>query len=188
MVITRLVRNFAQERAIQYAVPFQFQRECPWLLDAPPSRSMTRKQGKPMTAPIKPLAEPATTFARRHIGPDPRDVASMLKTVGASSLSALMAETLPSSIRQQAPLDLGARFKRNRGARPYARARLEKSGVHLADRPRLFRHDLAGGDPAQHPGEPGLVHGLYALSAGDQPGPAGSPVQLPDHDRRSHRA
>ncbi|MGA7073484.1 aminomethyl-transferring glycine dehydrogenase [Bradyrhizobium sp.] len=60
-----------------------------------------------MTAPIKPLAEPATTFARRHIGPDPRDVASMLKTVGASSLSALMAETLPASIRQQTPLDLG---------------------------------------------------------------------------------
>ncbi|MGA8898234.1 aminomethyl-transferring glycine dehydrogenase [Bradyrhizobium sp.] len=60
-----------------------------------------------MTAPLKPLAEPATTFARRHIGPDPRDVASMLKTVGATSLSALMAETLPSSIRQQAPLDLG---------------------------------------------------------------------------------
>ena len=60
-----------------------------------------------MTAPIKPLAEPATTFARRHIGPDPRDVASMLKTVGATSLAALMAETLPASIRQQAPLDLG---------------------------------------------------------------------------------
>jgi glycine dehydrogenase len=60
-----------------------------------------------MTAPLKALAEPATTFARRHIGPDPRDVALMLKAVGASSLSALMAETLPSSIRQQAPLDLG---------------------------------------------------------------------------------
>jgi len=60
-----------------------------------------------MTAPLKPLAEPATTFARRHIGPDPRDVALMLKTVGATSLAALMAETLPSSIRQQAPLDLG---------------------------------------------------------------------------------
>ena len=60
-----------------------------------------------MTAPIKPLAEPATTFARRHIGPDPRDVASMLKTLGSTSLAALMAETLPASIRQQAPLDLG---------------------------------------------------------------------------------
>ena len=60
-----------------------------------------------MTAPIKPLTEPATTFVRRHIGPSPRDVAAMLKTVGSPSLSSLMAETLPGSIRQKAPLDLG---------------------------------------------------------------------------------
>jgi glycine dehydrogenase len=60
-----------------------------------------------MTAPLKPLTEPATDFVRRHIGPSPRDVAAMLKTVGSGSLSALMAETLPASIRQQAPLDLG---------------------------------------------------------------------------------
>jgi glycine dehydrogenase len=60
-----------------------------------------------MTAHRKPAIEPATTFARRHIGPSPRDVAAMLETVGAKSLSALMAETLPSSIRQKAPLDLG---------------------------------------------------------------------------------
>jgi glycine dehydrogenase len=51
--------------------------------------------------------EPATTFARRHIGPSPREVAAMLETVGAKSLDALIAETLPSSIRQNAPLDLG---------------------------------------------------------------------------------
>jgi glycine dehydrogenase len=51
--------------------------------------------------------EPAATFVRRHIGPSPRDVAAMLETVGAKSLAALMAETLPSSIRQKAPLDLG---------------------------------------------------------------------------------
>src|ERR1700724_2199082 len=55
-----------------------------------------------------PAIDPATTFARRHIGPSPRDVAAMLETVGAKSLNQLMAETLPSSIRQQAPLDLGA--------------------------------------------------------------------------------
>ena len=60
-----------------------------------------------MTAPINPPTEPATTFARRHIGPSPSDVAAMLKAVGASSLSALMAETLPASIRQRDPLDLG---------------------------------------------------------------------------------
>jgi glycine dehydrogenase len=61
-----------------------------------------------MTAHRKPAIEPATSFARRHIGPSPRDVAAMLETVGAKSLNQLMAETLPSSIRQTAPLDLGA--------------------------------------------------------------------------------
>src|SRR3982074_1573755 len=67
----------------------------------------TRREDIIMTAHRKPAIEPATTFARRHIGPSPRDVAAMLETVGAKSLSALMAETLPSSIRQKAPLDLG---------------------------------------------------------------------------------
>src|ERR1700726_2505917 len=61
-----------------------------------------------MTAHRKPAIEPATTFARRHIGPSPRDVAAMLEAVGAKSLDELMAQTLPSPIRQKAPLDLGA--------------------------------------------------------------------------------
>ena len=30
--------------------------------------------------------DPATTFARRHIGPSARDIAAMLETVGAKSL------------------------------------------------------------------------------------------------------
>src|SRR4051794_14789911 len=51
--------------------------------------------------------DPATTFARRHIGPSPRDVEAMLDTVGAGSLAALIGETLPASIRQQRPLQLG---------------------------------------------------------------------------------
>src|SRR5260221_554845 len=51
--------------------------------------------------------EPAASFVRRHIGPSPRDVAAMLETLGAKSLEALMGETLPSSIRQKVPLDLG---------------------------------------------------------------------------------
>src|ERR1700681_2282410 len=60
-----------------------------------------------MTAHRKPIDEPATSFARRHIGPSPRDISAMLETVGASSLKALMAETLPAPIRQKALLDLG---------------------------------------------------------------------------------
>src|ERR1700753_3527458 len=60
-----------------------------------------------MTAPRKPANDTAVNFARRHIGPSPRDIASMLEAVDAKSLDALMSETLPSSIRQKAPLDLG---------------------------------------------------------------------------------
>src|SRR5205814_7106587 len=56
---------------------------------------------------LRHIDEPAITFVRRHIGPLARDVAAMLETVGAASINALMAQTLPSSIRQQAPLDLG---------------------------------------------------------------------------------
>jgi len=61
-----------------------------------------------MNAPFKPLDDAATDFVRRHIGPSPRDVAAMLETIGAKSLGDLMNETLPASIRQQAPLDLGS--------------------------------------------------------------------------------
>jgi glycine dehydrogenase len=61
-----------------------------------------------MNAPFKPLDDAATSFVRRHIGPSPRDVAAMLETVGAKSLSELMAQTLPASIRQAKSLELGA--------------------------------------------------------------------------------
>jgi glycine dehydrogenase len=60
-----------------------------------------------MNAPLKHTNDAAITFVRRHIGPSPRDIDAMLETVGARSLSALMAETLPGGIRQKAPLDLG---------------------------------------------------------------------------------
>ncbi|MGM4923443.1 aminomethyl-transferring glycine dehydrogenase [Tardiphaga sp. 804_B3_N1_9] len=49
----------------------------------------------------------ATDFVRRHIGPSQADIRVMLEAVGAKSLSALMGETLPASIRQKTPLDLG---------------------------------------------------------------------------------
>lgn len=61
-----------------------------------------------MNAPLKTVTtEAATDFVRRHIGPSPRDVAAMLETTGAKSLSELMSQTLPASIRQKTPLDLG---------------------------------------------------------------------------------
>jgi glycine dehydrogenase len=60
-----------------------------------------------MNAPLKHTNDAATSFVRRHIGPSPRDIDAMLETVGAKSLATLMGQTLPASIRQKAPLDLG---------------------------------------------------------------------------------
>ncbi len=42
---------------------------------------------------------------RRHIGPSPSEMADMLKAVGVESLDALIAETVPASIRQKDALD-----------------------------------------------------------------------------------
>ncbi len=60
-----------------------------------------------MTTPRIPQSDAAADFVRRHVGPSPRDIDAMLETVGASHLDALIAETLPASIRQRTPLDLG---------------------------------------------------------------------------------
>ncbi|NUQ74343.1 MAG: aminomethyl-transferring glycine dehydrogenase [Polyangiaceae bacterium] len=46
-------------------------------------------------------------FVRRHIGPSPADVERMLRELGVSSLDALMAETVPESIRLGRALDIG---------------------------------------------------------------------------------
>lgn len=45
-------------------------------------------------------------FESRHIGPDLRQTAEMLKVVGASSVDELIDQTIPSSIRLQKPLNL----------------------------------------------------------------------------------
>jgi glycine dehydrogenase len=44
---------------------------------------------------------------RRHIGPSPAEISEMLDAIGVASLDALIAETVPASIRQRAPLDWG---------------------------------------------------------------------------------
>ncbi len=44
---------------------------------------------------------------RRHIGPSPTEMDEMLQVIGAPNLDALIDETVPSDIRQSAPLDFG---------------------------------------------------------------------------------
>ena len=47
-------------------------------------------------------------FARRHIGPDPSELAAMLATIGVASLDELIDRAVPQRIRQRQPLDLPA--------------------------------------------------------------------------------
>jgi glycine dehydrogenase len=51
--------------------------------------------------------EPYDFANRRHIGPSPEEMAEMLRVVGASSLDALISDTVPETIRQATPLDFG---------------------------------------------------------------------------------
>ncbi len=44
---------------------------------------------------------------RRHIGPSPSEMAQMLEVLGADSLDTLIGQTVPVSIRQEAPLEFG---------------------------------------------------------------------------------
>src|SRR5436853_1631880 len=62
-----------------------------------------------MSTTIKQVGEaipPAESFVPRHIGPDERDVAEMLKTLGFASLDALVDATIPKKIRYRGGLDL----------------------------------------------------------------------------------
>lgn len=46
-------------------------------------------------------------FERRHIGPDEKQTAEMLKAIGVSSLDQLIDETIPAHIRLKKPMDIG---------------------------------------------------------------------------------
>ena len=52
---------------------------------------------------------------------------------------------------------------------------------------RLPRHHHPDRDPAQHPREPGVVHGVHPVPARDLPGTARGAPELPDHGRRPDR-
>jgi glycine dehydrogenase len=63
----------------------------------------------PELSPSQPAEfPPLDTFARRHIGLQPEDVAVMLKTLGYASLEELADAVVPPAIRLQRPLDLPA--------------------------------------------------------------------------------
>ena len=116
--------------------------------------------------------------------PSDAEQAAMLAALGYASLDALIDAAVPASIREHAPLALGGGAVGDGGARrSSAQLGDAQRGVHVADRPRLLRHDHAAGDPAQRAREPGLVHGVHAVPARDLAGPARGAAELPDDGR-----
>src|SRR5688572_17963597 len=53
------------------------------------------------------LLGPSDTFVSRHIGPSDEEIRKMLEVIGASSLDALIDQTVPRSIRTKQPLSIG---------------------------------------------------------------------------------
>ncbi|MBK8701409.1 MAG: aminomethyl-transferring glycine dehydrogenase [Saprospiraceae bacterium] len=51
---------------------------------------------------------PSNSFDKRHIGPNPGELAEMLAAIGVSSLDQLIDETVPDNIRTPKPLDIPA--------------------------------------------------------------------------------
>ena len=117
-------------------------------------------------------------------------------SIGVDSLDELAAKALPAGILDALDADgvapgldgLPAAADRARGAGRAARAGRRQHRRGVDDRAGLLRHAHPAGVAAQHPREPGLVHRLHAVPAGDQPGPARGAAELPDHGRRPDRA
>ncbi|MYH89877.1 MAG: aminomethyl-transferring glycine dehydrogenase [Gammaproteobacteria bacterium] len=56
----------------------------------------------------------ADDFTRRHIGPNPEDIAAMLGTLGLESMDELIEQTIPASIRSDTPFELPESLDENR--------------------------------------------------------------------------
>src|SRR5258708_21984141 len=66
---------------------------------------------KPFATPLKTPADPFApldTFARRHLGSHPEEVATMLQTLGYASIEDLVDAVVPPPIRLRRPLHLPA--------------------------------------------------------------------------------
>ena len=68
--------------------------------------SETRKQEPSLAADSSSTTAAPVTFARRHIGPTPAQIDSMLQSLGLASLDDLIARCVPHSIHSAAPLAL----------------------------------------------------------------------------------
>ena len=114
----------------------------------------------------------------------------MLRALGVGTLDELVGRDGPrATSASRATLDLPARRRRGGACWRELRALAgQEPDLAVVHRHGLLRLHHAAGHPAQHPGEPGLVHGVHAVPGRDRAGPARGAAQLPDDGDRPHRA
>ena len=126
-------------------------------------------------------------FAERHIGPDSADQRAMLDALGFATRAAFIDAVIPESIRRKETLPLGA------FTQPKSEAEALASLRKLADQNLVFRTYIGQGYYGTHTPavilrnvleNPGVVHGLHAVSAGDFARAPGSAAELPADDHR----
>ena len=139
-------------------------------------------------------------FAARSIPPTDRQLRRLLDGIRSASHWAVPGRAAPDALgrgvllpgraHRGRPARVGQRRTaqpapgpdRDGRARRTAPPRRAQPGADPHDRARLLRHHHPGGHPPERAGEPGLVHRLHAVPAGNLPGPAGGAAELPDDD------
>ena len=112
----------------------------------------------------------------------------MLKVLGYESLDDLVDAAVPGSVRSLGTLDLPPAVSEQQVLDELRRLAASNTIAEPMIGLGYCGDHHAGRRPAQRAREPGLVHGLHAVPARDQPGSVGGPPELPDDGDRSHRA
>ena len=119
-------------------------------------------------------------FIERHIGPNDAEIAQMLRVDRPRFAGG--DDRRHRAGQDQVARAAGAADGRSPRSRRWPRSAPSRtrtrcsaaSSARATTAPHAERH------PAQHPGEPGLVHGVHAVSGGDLAGPHGGADQFPD--------
>ena len=80
----------------------------------------------------------------RHIGISAQDEASMLQTVGVSTLDELIEQTIPSAIRLQSPIELPEPLTERQYAEHISEIASKKQALHIVYWSGLVRYHYTG--------------------------------------------
>ena len=102
-------------------------------------------------------------FVARHIGPSEAQLSIMLDEIGVESLAALIETTVPRSIANLKPLNLGPPRSESEALEDLRTLAKKKPTLQIFYWYGLLRYTYPQCDPKECSSESKLVYGLYAL-------------------------